>query len=148
MESKEFSWLKEILPQYFSVKKGLFHYWHMASTNYREYLKGDMVRVKKYFYVLRPLLAAKWILDRKQAPPMLFDELVEAQLEEELKPELVKLLEMKKTMSELGMAPRIQVFNDYIEREMPEIKEMAEGIEEKKVDWLFLNELFLRIVRN
>lgn len=148
MESEEFSWLKEVLPQYFSVKKGLFHYWHMASTNYREYLKGDMVRVKKYFYVLRPILAAKWILDRKQAPPMLFDELVETQLEEELKPELERLLEMKKTMSELGMAPKIQVFNDYIEREMPVIKDMAEEIDEMKVDWLLLNELFLRIVRN
>ena len=49
---------------------------------------------------------------------------------------------------ELGMAPKIQIFNDYIEREMPVIKEMAEGIEEKKVDWLPLNELFLHIVRN
>ena len=148
MEREEFAWIKELLPQYFSAKKGLFHYWHMASSNYREYLKGDMVRVKKYFYVLRPILAAKWILDRKQAPPMLFDELVEAQLEDALKPELQKLLEMKKTMSELGMAPKIQIFNDYIEREIPVIKEMAEGIEEKKVDWLPLNELFLHIVRN
>lgn len=148
MEREEFTWLKEILPLCFSVKKGLFHYWHMASTNYREYLKGDMVRVKKYFYVLRPILAAKWILDKKQAPPMLFDELVKAQLEEKLKPELARLLEMKKTMSELGMAPKIQALNDYIEREMMVIKEMAEGIEGKQVDWLLLNELFLRIVGN
>lgn len=148
MEREEFGWLKEILPQYFSAKRGLFHYLHMASANYREYLKGDMVRVKKYFYVLRPILAAKWILDRKQAPPMLFDELVETQLEETLNPEVERLLEMKKAMSELGMAPKIQVFNDYIEREMPEIKEMADGIEEKKVDWTALNELFLRVIRN
>lgn len=148
MEREEFTWLKEILPQHFSVKKGLFHYWHMASTNYREYLKGDMVRAKKYFYVFRPILAAKWILDRKQAPPMLFDELVETQSEETFKPELEKLLKMKKAISELGMAPRIQVFNDYIERVMQEIEEMAEPMEEKKVEWLLLNDLFLRIVRN
>lgn len=145
MEREEFSWLKEILPHYFSEKKSLFHYWHMASTNYREYLKGDMVRVKKYFYVLRPILAAKWILDRKQAPSMLFDELVEMQLEEELKPELQRLLEMKKTMPELGMAPKIQVFNDYIEREMLGIKERAENIIDQNVHWKLLNELFLRI---
>ena len=47
MEREEFSWLKEVLPQYFSVKKSLFHYWHMAETNYREYLKRDEVRVQK-----------------------------------------------------------------------------------------------------
>lgn len=147
MEREESAWLKEILPQYFSVKKGLFHYWHMASTNYREYLKGDLVRVKKYFYVLRPLLATKWILDKKMAPPMLFDDLVQAELEDSLKPEMKRLLELKKTLSELGMAPKIQVFNDYIEQTLPEIKSIAEGMEGNKVDWLPLNELFLRVVR-
>lgn len=115
MEREEFSCLKEVLPQYFSIKKSLFHYWHMAETNYREYLKGNEVRVKKYFYVLRPLLAAKWILDKNTAPPVLFDDLVKAELEDEIRPELERLLEMKKTLPEMGMAPKIQKMNDYIE---------------------------------
>jgi len=46
------------------------------------------------------------------------------------------------------MEPKLRGFNDYTEREMPGIKEMAEGIEEKKPDWLLLNELFLRIVKH
>jgi len=33
----------------------------MARGNYREYLKGDVVWIKKYFYVLRPILAMNWI---------------------------------------------------------------------------------------
>lgn len=53
---------------------------------------------------------------------------------------------MKKIMSEMGMAPKIQAFNEYIERIMPGIKDIAEGMEEKKVEWKPLNELFLRIV--
>lgn len=146
MAREEFSWIKEILPEYFSVKKSLFHYWHMAETNYREYLKGDEVRVKKYFYVLRPLMAAKWILDKKVAPPMLFDDLVAAELEDELKPELERLLEMKKVLPEMGMAPKIQIINDYIERMMPEIKEIAEQMEDGGSDWEALNALFLRVV--
>lgn len=145
-EREEFTWLKEILPQYFSVKKSLFHYWHMAETNYREYLKGDEVKVKKYFYVLRPLMAAKWILDKKTAPPMLFDDLVEAELEDALRPELTRLLEMKKILPEMGMAPKIQIINDYIERVMPEIKAIAEEIENKTSEWDALNELFWRCV--
>lgn len=146
MEREEFDWLKELLPQYFSIKKSLFHYWHMAETNYREYLKGDEVRVKKYFYVLRPLMAAKWILDKKCAPPMLFDDLVEAELEDELRPELTRLLELKKTLPEMGMAPRIQIMNDYIERVMPEIKTIAETIEDNKLEWSAINDLFFRMV--
>lgn len=146
MEREEFSWLKEVLPQYFSIKKSLFHYWHMAETNYREYLKGDEVRVKKYFYVLRPLLAAKWILDKNTAPPVLFDELVKAELEDEIRPELERLLEMKKALPEMGMAPKIQIMNDYIERVMPEIKSSAERIEDGTADGGILDDLFLRIV--
>jgi len=146
MEREEFGWLKELLPDYFSEKKSLFHYWHMAEINYREYLKGEEVRVKKYFYVLRPLMAAKWILDKKSAPPMLFDDLVAAELENDLKPELTRLLELKKTLPEMGMAPKIQILNDYIERVMPEIKSIAERVEDTSPDWVALNELFLRIV--
>jgi predicted nucleotidyltransferase len=33
----------------------------MARNNYRDYLKGPEVWIKKYFYVLRPLLAVRWI---------------------------------------------------------------------------------------
>lgn len=119
----------------------------MAETNYREYLKSDMVRIKKYFYVIRPLLAAKWILDKRSAPPMLFDELVEAELDMELYPELSRLLEMKKNMPEMGLAPKIEVFNDYIERVMPEIKLLAEAQEETSVIWNPLNQPFLRILQ-
>ena len=33
----------------------------MARRNYREYLHGAKVWGKKYFYVLRPVLAMNWI---------------------------------------------------------------------------------------
>ena len=122
LEREEFSAFRKLLPQYFSVKKSLFHYWHMAESNYRKYLKEDMVRVKKYLYVLRPLLAAKWVSERKTAPPMLFDELLDAVLEDALRPEVEKLLILKKSVPEIGLTPRIQLFNDYIDKSMPEIK--------------------------
>ena len=81
---EEFTWLKELLPEYFSVKKSLYHYLRMAERNYKTYLKFEDVQVKKYLYVLRPLLAAKWIVEKKSAPPVLFEELAEAELENEL----------------------------------------------------------------
>lgn len=56
--AEEADTLRQYLTLYFSKKKSLYHYWHMASTNYREYLKSDKVKAKKYFYVIRPILAA------------------------------------------------------------------------------------------
>lgn len=124
--SAEFERLKELLPVYFSKKKGLYYYLHMAETNYREYLKTDEVRIKKYFYVLRPLLAAKWILDYNCPPPMLFSELMREELDAALKSEVDRLLKMKREFPEMGVAPRVQILNDYIECTMEMIK--------KKVD--------------
>lgn len=147
LETEEFTWLKEILPMYFSEKKSLYHYWHTADSTYRDHLAGDEVKVKKYFYALRPLLAAKWILDKKTAPPMLFEELMEAELEEELKPELDRLLELKKTLPEMGKSSKIPVIDAYIQQKLPEIKALAEEIEGNVSEWDALNELFLRMVK-
>ena len=147
LEREEFSEFRKLLPEYFSVKKSLFHYWHMAESNYRKYLKEDMVRVKKYLYVLRPLLAAKWVQVNRTAPPMLFDELLDAVLEEVLRLEVDKLLILKKSVPEIGLTPRIQLFNDYIEKTMQEIKEAAEKVYEEKSDWEPLDRTFLKVLR-
>lgn len=46
---------------------------------------------------------------------MLFEELMEAELEEKLRPELERLLELKKTLPEMGMASKIPVIDAYIQ---------------------------------
>lgn len=146
LEREEFSAFRKLLPQYFSAKRSLFHYCHMAESNDKKYLKGEQVRLKKYLYVLRPLLAAKWISDRRTPPPMLFDALAEAELEESLKPEVEKLLKQKKAASELGVVPRIQIFHAYIDTMLPKMKEIAEGFSEEKPNWNFLNDTFLKLI--
>ena len=55
--TKEWEQIATIINKYFVAKSGLYHYLSTAKSNYREYLKGETVRLKKYFYVLRPILA-------------------------------------------------------------------------------------------
>ncbi|MDO4755104.1 MAG: nucleotidyltransferase domain-containing protein [Parabacteroides sp.] len=141
----EFKDLRKLLPKYFSVQKGFFHYWHMADSNYRDYLKGDMVWAKKYLYVIRPLLAAKWIKERHSQPPMLFTELVEAVMDKELLPEINNLLELKKVLKEREEVLRIQVLNDYIESNMEQVKKWADEAPETYLGWDELNEFFLKV---
>jgi predicted nucleotidyltransferase len=42
----EWEKISAVFPDYFLSKPGLYHYLSTAEGNYREYLKGDMVRVK------------------------------------------------------------------------------------------------------
>jgi hypothetical protein len=45
--------MRQLSARYFSPKSCLHHYLHMAEGNFRVYLHGERVRLKKYFYVLR-----------------------------------------------------------------------------------------------
>lgn len=133
-----------IMSSYFSSKRSLYHYISMAEGNYREYLKRDMVRAKKYFYVLRPVLACRWILEKGTPPPMLFSELMEALLPERLRSDVNMLLEFKMNSPEIREIPRVDTINEYLDSSVEEIKNIVKSMEETKApDWQKLNDLFL-----
>lgn len=57
------------------------------------------------------------------------------------------MLEIKKQTSELGKEKRIDVINDYIEKELEEIEKKADIIENEYNDWEILNKIFLENIR-
>ncbi|MBR0440984.1 MAG: nucleotidyltransferase domain-containing protein, partial [Firmicutes bacterium] len=110
-------------------------------------LKGETVKAKKYFYVLRPVLACRWVLDRGTPPPMLFSELASAELPGYLRLEVDRLLDLKINSPEIREIPRIDILNEYLEGSIGEIKGIAaESCEEWSNDMTELDELFLRTV--
>ncbi len=110
---------RAMLPDIYSPEKGIYHYRSMAKTNYRGYLRESVVRLKKYFYVLRPLLAARWVAKTGEAAPIEFERLL-ALLSEEpaVLSEIHKLLAQKRNAPELGMAPAVPALNAFIEKEL------------------------------
>ena len=140
----EWARVQKEINDYFLAKAGLYHYLSTASSNYREYLKSDIVKLKRYFYVIRPILACKWILDKKCPPPMLFTELAESELEDEMRPIIERLLEQKALTPEMGVAPRIDRLNEYIDVNLVALKAIVDKMPaDRKADWNKLNELFL-----
>ena len=137
------------IEQFFMDKAGLYHYLSMAQGNFREYLKGNTVRLKKYFYVLRPVLAARWVTERHCPPPMLFSELADAMLDPAVRPAVDGLREMKMQTPEMGYGKSIPELNDYLERSIGELKQIAETTApDRQSDWDELNAMFLRAVQN
>lgn len=145
--SEDWTRLSAVIGHYFQKKAGLHHYLNTARTNYREYLKGDMVRLKKYFYVLRPILACRWILEKQTPPPMRFSDLAEACLEETLVPAVADLLRRKMETPELGLGPRIDIINDYLDASLEEVEEKIRTLPgDERVSWEELNQMFLEMV--
>ena len=139
-----FDTIQPYLQEYFYSVKGLYHYLSMAKSNYREYLKSDMVKAKKYFYVLRPILACEWIIDNESAPPMLFSDLMKAELPRDLCEPVNELLNIKMNSPEIKEIPKVQIINEYIENEIDSITELLMTLKDASVrDWDDLNDLFL-----
>ena len=135
--------IRKLLPEYYSPRACLHHYLHMAQKNYKEYLKGDIVRVKKYFYVLRPLLAIKWIEEIDEIVPMEFGTLVERTLKDEkLKSVIAELIERKRAGHELDRGPAIPEISDFIRSELERIERQTAEVRTVKTTTAKLNEVF------
>lgn len=138
-----------ISPFTFSPKSCMHHYLHMAKGNYREYLQGDQVKIKKYFYVLRPVLACEWIEKYNTMPPIKFQTLVDALVPEgsELKTVILVLLARKMAGDEMDYEPRINPINEFLEERIAYYERTAtsmhaaEGGMDQQLDELFRSAL-------
>lgn len=121
--------LRDLAREFYRPRACLHHYLHMAEGNFRSYLQGERVRPKKYFYVLRPVLACQWIESRDDFPPIEFERLVDAELHDpELRDAVRTLLERKRAGAELDEGPRIPVINAFLEERIAHYNEVTESI--------------------
>ena len=111
--------LRRLAARCCSPRACAFHYLHMAKGNYRSYLQDDSVRLKKYLYVLRPLLAVRWIERGLGVVPTEFSRLVEATVESAaLGKAIGDLLERKSRGLESERGGRIEPLGAFIEAEL------------------------------
>ena len=68
--------LNIIVPYYAHAAPLLHHYYGIARNALKSLDLHDEIRLKKWFYVLRPLLAARWAVQRGGVPPMTLTELM------------------------------------------------------------------------
>ena len=122
------------------------HYISMARGNYREYLRGGRVRLKKYLYVLRPLLAALWIEQGRGAAPMRFQDLVDTIVTDAaLRGAIAQLLAIKRRAAEAEYGAPLPVINDFLERELTRL-ENTPLFAPQHVDFSILDRLLLDTV--
>jgi predicted nucleotidyltransferase len=133
--------------EYFSPLSSVYHYLHMADGNFRHYLQGDEVKVKKYFYVLRPVLACMWIEAYNEPPPMEFETLLTQIPDGELCDVINELLRQKKSGVEMGLEPKIPVINQFIEEKLEYFQRAAGAFNpRKKPDQALLETGFIKLL--
>lgn len=128
--------------EYHSRERLFRHYLSMAKSNAREHLRDDTVRLKKYLYILRPLLACRWI-ERGLGPvPMPFKTLVDTVVEDaNLRFNIAVLVARKRAGEELDRGPRIPVLHAFIQSELDRLTRIVPA-PEAEPDTAKLNQFF------
>lgn len=62
--------------EFFDRRGLLYHYTNLAARTISEHLATTHVKAKKYFYAIRPILGAHYIVEKSAAPPVDFLELL------------------------------------------------------------------------
>jgi uncharacterized protein len=140
--------LRRLLPDYFYPVAAVYHYLQMARGNFRAYLQGDRVRAKKYFYVLRPVLAARWVEQGRGPVPMRFVTLLQTVGDyPKLWDEVVALLARKLEGAELDAGPRWPAIHEFVTEELGRLGAVAGSQPKVRGSIEALDELFRDCLR-
>lgn len=106
------------------------HYLHVAYSMRERVLQNpDEVPLKKLFYLIRPLAAAKWIMEGRgqDLPPMRLQSLMaDLELDGELRDCLTTLIELKLETRELGTGKVPKSILGYVDDTVPALESWLE----------------------
>lgn len=123
--------LADLARQTAHLRPSTYHYLHLCRTQYARFIAGKpTVKLKKYFYVLRPALALMWLRAHpRRALPMNLAQLrAGLDLPEALSAILDELLARKAVTRELGEGPRLPTLDALIEAEIAAAQTGLDGI--------------------
>lgn len=142
--------LAEKIPGYFLVRANMHHYLSMAMGNWNGHLKLSLeqVSVKKYLYALRPILCSRWLETYGTVPPVLFSTLYEKVLPEDMTDTVRDLLELKKTVNEKTLIPRIPKLDEFLQAEIARLLQVRDNLPKYTLpDYEDVNALFRQLLK-
>jgi predicted nucleotidyltransferase len=136
--------LRSLMPGYFSLRSAGNHYLSMAHNTLRDDLQAEEVKLKRYFYALRPALACRWIVEKQTVPPMEFDKLRVLLADNKIQAAIDGLLAQKQMADEKAMIKPVYILNDWLANTLNQCKEQLQQFTSEQQPAQPLNELFRR----
>jgi hypothetical protein len=141
--------LRQAVDSFYSPVAACHHYLALCRHTMERELTGPSVKIKKYFYMLRPILAAAWISQYRSVPPMEFAPLLAMVSDQpDILAAIHALLESKQTTDERIPIPRVAIIDQFLAEECERLKiatpnlpaangdkSALDGIFHKLLDW-------------
>lgn len=133
---------------YFKPRTTAFHYYGLAQKSLKKGLKGGQMDLKKYFYVLRPLLAMRWIIAHQTPPPMEFAPLLEGIRSNQIVYQAIQeLVALKKVSQEGDTIPPVPIVQTFIQTTLETYAEQAKALPAEGSSYDALNAFFLQCIQ-
>ena len=142
--------LKKLIPLYFNPIRGMNHYLSMARKNLDLNLSNKSIKIKKLFYILRPLLACEWIDNFSSMPPTEFSELIKESkfLSGGIKQRVIDFLKQKETAAEGHVVELEADLIDWMKQQVDHYKEILPRLKApSKPGWESLNQFMIDFVK-
>jgi predicted nucleotidyltransferase len=135
--------LRGVFDPFYSPISACHHYLSICRNTMERELNGGHVKIKKYFYMLRPLLAAAWIEHYHTVPPMEMAPLLRL-LDDQ--PDITScidgLMERKQHTDEQIPIARIPELDGFLTRELGRLQEATKLLPSAKGNKADLDKLF------
>lgn len=140
--------LKTMKNNYFNPIAVSYHYLNIAKKKLDEIIKEENAKLKKYFYILRPLANLKFIQEYQEMPHMEYMKtLSEIAIKKEVYEEILKLLDIKKTSNESYTISQNKVLINYFKQEIENYTETIKKMGSKKnKDYENIDVIFRKII--
>lgn len=131
---------------YFSRRSNTHHYLGIAKGALETAL-GDEIKIKKLFYVLRPLLSAKWCIEKSSIAPMTIGPLMTL-LPAHLKQKVENLVTLKASSPEGFIVKIDPQLKQYIDEQLAFCNEASTDLPRAVFDIDYLDRFFKTTIMN
>lgn len=101
------------------------HYKSMAKTNYMKYIhSGALVTYKKYLYVFRGLVNSMYVSQFKEIAPIKIEDAIrKVNIPENIREEMLRIIDLKKKGEEQQPVERIKLLDDFIHERLNDLSD-------------------------
>jgi uncharacterized protein len=137
--------LWKISQGYYNQCSNIHHYLGIAKGALATVANEDEIKIKKLFYVLRPLLAAKWCLEKNNISPMNIGRL-NTLLPDSLGEEVLNLIKLKSGTREDFIIKISSSLREYIDQQLSMISESTTELARPEFEPGPLDDFFIRTI--
>ena len=142
--------LQDLAAEFFNPIPISYHYLYLARKMYADINEAPAAKIKKYFYILRPIANLNYIWQHRKMPYMEYDRtLAEIEICPAISSAIQELKERKMSAQEHDLIPKVEPLMDYFQSEIAKFDHCLKDMKHtKNKNYASVDEVFRSIIED